>query len=126
MGFLRTLVDLFGHRDAAVPAPPDSDSWRAGDLAECIHRGPWFSAGIAPHFNGPQLGEIRVVDAVEEKLNGDTSTMTFLSFARWRPRCFSALGFRKVTPRADALERAEPEFIGLLDPARRAPAREDA
>lgn len=104
---------LFGKKRNALPPVPDSvDTWAAGDLAECVGSGGWFHNGDRnrPHSNGPESGEIRIVEAV---VMADVSggTAQFLSFARWPQYAFTAVTFRKVTPRADEAKIADADFV---------------
>jgi len=102
------LGSLFRKRRA-----PDADQWQPGDQAECIVAGRWYRGGIIPN-TGPQLGEIRVVCSVVESSHCVTGEpATFLGFSRYSG-VFVSSGFRKVRPRADEREAAEPEFAKLL------------
>jgi len=102
------LGSLFHKRRA-----PDPEQWQPGDQAECIVSGPWYLGGFWPNA-GPQRGEIRIVQSVRESSHCITGEPTvFLGFARYRG-VFQASGFRKVRPRADEREAAEPEFETLI------------
>ncbi|MDE8654801.1 hypothetical protein [Novosphingobium album (ex Liu et al. 2023)] len=106
----------------AANAPGDSpDEWRAGDLAECLNANGWFRNGIYPD-HGPACGDVRIVQVVEiaaHLLAGEPTIV--LEFARWPRKLYPAYCFRKITPRADAAERADPAFVADL---RAQPARE--
>lgn len=95
------------------PSTADADEWKVGDLAECINDNGWFRGGLVPDQAGPQLNEVRVVREIRvDRLHPWTSEeLTFLVFGRWPGQGFVATSFRKITPRADELERAEPAFI---------------
>ena len=124
MGWLSNLGHAFSHPPAPLPRrdeKPSGDSvedWHAGDLAECMHRGPWQGIDGKLNHVGPQRGEVRLVKAVTIHLHPEHGLpVQFLAFTRDAPALFSATAFRKVTPRADALERGELEFIGLDAPS---------
>jgi hypothetical protein len=85
---------------------PQSDTFVPGDQAECIVDGPWFNL-FGTVSSGPAKGEVRIVKQV-------CSGGCHLEFARWPARFYVAGAFRKVIPRADALERAEPAFLELV------------
>lgn len=102
---------------------PDPEQWQPGDLAECLRDGPWFTI-CGQRVAGPRLGERRIVRGVSEgpAIHGETAT--FLRFATGGNR-FLASQFRKVTPRADALEAGTANSIADLRPAQ-APTPEPA
>jgi hypothetical protein len=97
-------------RPPQIPPPgdwPPSDSpedWQPGDLAECIHAGPWYPQGI---YRAPQLGEVRRVESVSP------GRPQFLGFKRYLPFAFEAAGFRKVRPTAESQFRNDVVIIGL-------------
>lgn len=98
------------------PTPPqptaETEVWQPGDLAECIEA-EWFLEGRWP-ANGPQKGEIRIVDLVRIGEGGTWGAgCQFLEFARYGfGHGFIASSFRKITPRADAAERGDAEWLG--------------
>ena len=105
---MASLGNPFRKRRAADP-----EQWQPGDQAECIVSGPWYLGGSRPNA-GPQRGEVRIVQSVRESSHCITGEPTvFLGFARYRG-VFQASGFRKIRPRADEREAAEPEFANLL------------
>lgn len=89
---------------------PEAEPWQAGDLAECVKRGPWWRGGVDPVEHGPSFGERDVVKGVSE---GIVAT-TMLSFARFEGIRFESSGFRKVRPQADELVAADPVFTYAL------------
>ena len=74
--------------------------------------------------SGPALGDVRIVDAVRLRDQGDRM-MTYLVFRRWAPSCFEAAAFRKIVPVADRAECAETEWLKdmLGAPARPEPVQ---
>src|SRR5690606_5465731 len=98
------------------PAGDSPEDWTPGDLAECLHPGPRYRDGMVPSLNGPKPGEVRAVAMVTSGPDffGDAAPITFLEFARWPDRRYPARCFRKITPRADEAEAAEPEFAALI------------
>ena len=101
MGWLRRLIGLEAMQPPAPSARSD-DAWQPGDLAECIHSGPWWFGGLYPHADGPQLGEQRIVEAAPFAIVPFTGErQQFLRFKRYAPAGYQAVCFRKVTPRAD-------------------------
>lgn len=118
MRWLRNLP-FFRRRDPSQ-GPVPAEDWQPGDLAECLHAGPWFRSGIIPNLNGPALGEIRMVKRVRIAIDPGTGLQSlFLRFSVHQNAWYVAHCFRKITPRAEEITRAEPEFIELI---RRAPA----
>jgi hypothetical protein len=102
-----------------MPGMPDPtrETWQPGDLAECIHTGPWFEHGIDPHGTGPRYAEVRMVTFVGAArclLTGEL--VPILRFGRYGSRLYSSRGFRKVTLRKEALERADVRFCGDFGP----------
>ena len=83
------------------------EDWQPGDLAECIHKGPWYSGGVVAHFDGPTFGEVRVVKQV--RFIGQA----LLVFNMWSPKGFSAAAFRKVRPNAESQFRKDVVIVGL-------------
>lgn len=109
MGWLHSLF-----RKAPAQAPGASaDDWAAGDQAECIGDGSWFSL-FGAVASGPRRGEVRTVSEAETSEVPLFGERVFLRFARYPGRAFTARCFRKVTPRAERIERAEPEFVELV------------
>lgn len=96
-----------------------SENWQAGDLALCVHLGPWFSAlsgNIHPRQNcHPKAGDISRVDGLRIGRDG-RERLLLERFAEknirgirysYTPQCF-----RKVTPpEADEFDR---EVIELM------------
>jgi len=97
-------------------------SWRAGDLAECIVDGTWYSLEDGATKPGPSKGERRVVTQVE--LSGDAAghMVLWLTFAKSRGQIFRADQFRKIVPQADTACAADADFLPWL---KRQPVRED-
>ncbi len=97
-----------------------AEDWAAGDMAECLARGAWYHPCFPGRgASGPQFGEVRKVAAVLVLPRPEFGESRFLGFARWPGQTFAARCFRKVTPRAETIERAESEFVELI---KRAPA----
>lgn len=86
-----------------------TDDWAVGDLAECIHDGSWYSVGGIP-LHGPQLGDTLVV----RKVNGNPKYGPSLGLNRWTEHHYIHYCFRKITPKADAIERSDSSFIDLV------------
>ena len=103
-----------------VQRPDVSRGWAIGDLAECrIDLGAgWGPVGAL--IPGPRSGDIhRVVDVVTargvDSISGQMGTpQTALRFDRW-PYQYGAMWFRRVTPKADALQPATAEFQLLAE-----------
>lgn len=95
--------------------PPSGEAWAPGDLAECIHDAEWFRAGLLPQpvGYGPQKGWTGVVRGVRKSGLMDGLV---LNFDRWPDDWWTAVVFRKLTPRADAVERADAAFLANLKP----------
>ena len=88
--------------------PVIAEDWQAGDLAECVTRGPWFSHADGHRSeSAPEWGERYVVRSVGTGESG----YLLLGFARFGKRRYDARGFRKVTPRADERVAADGAFI---------------
>lgn len=120
MRWLRSIFRSSRAASSEVETRPSSDAspddWAAGDLAENLFGGLWLDPNAGTFVSGPRHGEVRAVAAVKifaEPMWGETQ---FLEFARFPGRPFAARSFRKIVPRADALERAEPVFIEQLRP----------
>lgn len=97
---------------AQLDPPHQAEPWRVGDLAECLHGGPWFAGGTAPDQPGPKSGEIRAV--IEVQLHwypGMPCPAEFLVFDRYKPRSYIAHSFARLSPRADQLEEADADFL---------------
>jgi hypothetical protein len=114
------LGRIFGKREGT----PDPESWQAGDWAECIASGNWFSVPDNQPHPGPRHGRIGRVTAVALRGNPFTGGRVLtLAFAPWPDAFFDAAQFRKVNPRADEATAAEAEFTALVRSApRRLPA----
>lgn len=109
---LFSLFSRFKARPAPkhIPLPVDED-WKPGDLAECLHGGPWFEFGAADGCRtGPDRGEIHCVSLVTAGY-WTGRVVIGLRFTRW-PRSFEAGAFRKISPRADVAERAHVDWVG--------------
>jgi len=92
----------------AWPPADSTEDWQPGDLAECIHDGPWYIAGrFLAEGNHPDRGEIRMVKEVRLGLPGPTH----LVFARNAPWGYEAAGFRKVKLDPERQFRREAEFV---------------
>lgn len=94
-------------RKPEPPQPPINEDWRVGDLAECINNQPWNDG--FQYRPGPEFLEVyKVADVKEGQYNGKP---TFgLAFSRW-PDYYVATAFRKITPRADKIERCDAKFL---------------
>lgn len=107
---------LFGKKRKSLPPVPDSpETWRIGDMAECIGAGTWYHNGNRDqsHSNGPASGEVRIVEAIMTvAVSGGTAQ--FIGFARWPNSAFAASMFRKITPRADETGIADADFVRKL------------
>jgi len=109
MGWRDNVRRLIGRHN---PPPPPGDSpedWQPGDLAECIHRGPWFWGGITPNSHGPNFGDIRMVKRVAADSDGEQ----VLIFSAWEPVPYSSSAFRKVRLDPDRQFRREAEFVPI-------------
>ena len=117
---MRWPGNLFARRKTKDP-----DGWQVGDQAECINRsGNWYRGGETPCC-GPQFGEVRVVTALRESGHPATGEpMVLLELTNWHGKFFSAYSFRKIRPRADALEAATVSKFSDLLPVR-TPEKED-
>lgn len=92
------------------PRPPAED-WAAGDLAECVTRGPWYSFADGHRSeNAPIRGERYVVRHARV---GDSGCL-LLEFGRFGRRGYDARGFRKVRPEADEPVAADSAFVERL------------
>lgn len=111
---MRWLRNLFSRRktSGAPPSGDSSEDWRPGDLAECINDTGWvsFQTGLsgAP---GPQQGEVRVVVNAILASAPAGDMIQYLKFSRYSGGIYAANCFRKITPRGDALERADSDFL---------------
>lgn len=104
------LHNLFRRPAPQTPPPGDSpEDWQPGDLAECIHRGPWFWGGSLPNQHAPALGDVRMVKRVTIGIDG----IQLLVFSAWEPVHFSSCGFRKVRLDPDRQFRREAEFVPI-------------
>lgn len=86
------------HQPPALPPGDTPDEWRVGDQAECIAEGYWRcrKTGLLLEDGGPQFREVYRVTNVDCRIG-----FTALEFPRWPDSGFSAVAFRKITPRAD-------------------------
>lgn len=99
------------------------ERWEPGDLAECVHTGPWFAGGLVPGVEGPQHGEVRAVAFVgagRHPLTGEFEAL--LRFDRYGVKLYASSVFRKIVPRPDPAERADERFCHDFGPGCR-PAR---
>lgn len=87
-------------------------NWSPGDMAECIHDGPWYGAR-GELVAEPRRGTVLIVRDVR-LADWRGRTCLFLVFGRWPDRLFAAAGFRKLTPRADAATAADADFLQQL------------
>lgn len=121
MSLWNRIKRVFGRGAAAETWPPINEDWQAGDLAECIVQGSWARDGP-----GPDLGDVhRVVDVIKGRSVDDDSPGWGLKLSGYS-YFYNADCFRKVQPRADALERCEADFLPLVRPVRVPATREDA
>lgn len=99
-----------------VLLPPSGETWRAGDIAECIHPGPWIDIGMGTAAGiGPVLGERYPVVEVRAFHSPATGQLVpFLVLVRFSPMSWEAAAFRKVVPVADQQVAAEPAFLDDL------------
>lgn len=111
----------------AKPTPPETpqspaaggdsaEDWAAGDLAECVvhANGQWYSRepwGSRVH-NGPGNGDINRVLAV--CIMRGRQALVFNRYGYYAK--FDASFFRKITPKADAIECADADFIQSIKP----------
>ncbi len=115
-GRLRRILDLFTRRDDATPK--GSKNWMPGDMAECVVQGDGQWGGRHGWTElGPKPREVHVVHEVHVAAGDDGEPCLYLIFVRWPDRGFGARFFRKLTPRADAAERADAAFLHQLNPA---------
>lgn len=94
----------------------DTESWSPGDLAECVVQGIWESR-CGHRLDELCKGEVHIVRAVRYCADRNGVEGQYLAFARWPSAMFIATCFRKLTPRADALEAADAAFLEQLQPA---------
>ncbi|MBN9504950.1 MAG: hypothetical protein J0I69_02895 [Altererythrobacter sp.] len=109
---------IFGRRCGKTATPPDSaEDWQPGDLAECVHPGPWYRTRDGREGPGPNFADRDIVRAVFIGESG----LQMLRFSRFGVRSYDALGFRKIRPQADELIAADAAFIAVhLRPRERA------
>lgn len=114
----RILRSLSGGRN---PGHVGAAAWRSGDLAVCIHHGPWFQLGSADPTTGPRHGDVlRVAGVLHHGSIGNG--LVFLVFAdRAEIMGWDAQLFRKAVHDGRAVE-TDAEFLASLDQARPAPA----
>ena len=112
-GRLQRILAAFGLGRAPDQPPPSPDRWAPGDMAECVVEGPWFHWALG-FTDGPERGFVAIVREVRLAPTRTGELRLFLGFARWPRKTFDAAGFRKLTPRADAVEAADPTFLDQL------------
>lgn len=101
---------------ASPPPPGDTpEEWHANDIAECIYGGAWFN-GVENHARGPENGQVlRVADVIVAPIGSVIPGAIALVFERFPKNGYAASAFRKITPRADAAEAADADFIAAID-----------
>ncbi|HMO74539.1 MAG TPA: hypothetical protein PKD99_02445 [Sphingopyxis sp.] len=122
-GRLQRIFAIFARRQGNSAAPEDRrigdgegdrETWAPGDLAEHVGAGVWFDILGFPQ-PGPRVGEVLCVAEVRIALDPRTGRYAqFLYFARFGPRGYLSTPFRKLTPRADAVEPADAAFLDDL------------
>ena len=120
-GPIRSAVDRLLGRAAprpTTPEPREDRSWKAGDIAECIHPGPWFQhtpQGTRVLFgNAPEFRERYRVTNVQLQQSRPNQPVIVLQFRAWPGDWFAANAFRKVVPIADRAECADSAFLQQL------------
>lgn len=116
---MRFFGNLFRRKRALDP-----EQWQAGDVAECINQLGWFLNGLTP-VPGPAFGDTYRVASVKENSTSLVGPAVFLRFSSFTGD-FLSTGFRKVQPRADALEAGTATSIEDLRPAPSPRETEDA
>lgn len=111
----RIRMALFGRRGgkAAARVADSSESWIVGDMAETVFDGPWHSP-MGDLITEPVQGHVEIVRGLRLAPDRAGAFRVWLIFARWPDRCFDARGFRKLTPRADAVTAADAAFVNQL------------
>lgn len=104
------MVWPFKRKPKPTP-PPINDDWAVGDLAECMVNQIWNDGFF--YMPGPAYLEIRMVTDIKEGFYKDHHHLG-LAFARWPGKYYTSTSFRKITPRADEIERADAEFLKSL------------
>lgn len=116
-GRLQRILAAFGFGRSPDGSPDrtplSSDRWAPGDMAECVVDGHWFHWALG-FTNGPDRGFVAIVREVRLAPAQTGEHRLYLGFARWPVKTFDAAGFRKLTPRADAIEVADPAFLDQL------------
>ena len=106
---------LRGGKPGPAPTPPgDSpENWQVGDLAECLHDGPWFAVNfLMATMSGPRKGECRIVAGIVVK-PGISQCLVFARYGM-NNAFLSSPYFRKITPKADEATRADPAWVADL------------
>lgn len=105
-------------------ARPSHESWKPGDLAECLHDGGWFSGSTGMNAPGPRQGEIRMVERVvfQPWPTVTAEPVEGLIFARYGHEGYVSTAFRKIVPRADRAEAGTAATLDDLMPGRSSPA----
>lgn len=87
-----------------------AEHWKVGDLACCVHKGPWCDGSYVLMGQFPEYGQLLIVtDLCEEKINDQCRQG--LRFKEFRD-FFDAVCFKKVPPITDEEERKEAALIG--------------
>jgi hypothetical protein len=109
-GRLQRIRAAFAPPAGGGPVLPGTDRWASGDMAECIHGGPWVSRDgfVRPD---PCEGHVAIVRSVHLCQDKTGALAEYLLFARWPGEVFAASAFRKLTPRADAATPASATFL---------------
>lgn len=126
---------LFGARGAPAGDQPgdqpgnqpdlgggSTEDWQPGDIAECIHGGPWYKGAIGPgNYNGPKKGQRLRVRAVGFFSDWRLPPSEMLVFGEFQPLRFCASAFRKVRPHADEAIAADAAFVRTIRQAPQSP-----
>lgn len=117
---MKWLRRIFG-RGAAAPRPSHpriNEDWRPGDLAEHIGEGGCWTNFKGQLCDGPDTGDLNIVTSVAAAKFHSGKIGWSLTFKAWGTVRYDSDSFRKITPRADEIERAEPAFVRLVKRAR--------
>ena len=90
----------------------ESKDWQVGDLALCVHPGPWYTYDGDTRVSGPRAGGVYTVASVELAEHPLGGLTPVLGFPEWPATKWSSVRFVKVTPPALDDER---EVADLLD-----------